>query len=87
MASNLPANAPGAQPKAGTKSSTESTRTEETVNFEISKTTKTHVREAGIVNRLSVAVLIDGTYSDGEEGRAGPTQPQAESPKGCRSRT
>ena len=68
VASNLPANAPGAQPKAGTKSSTESTRTEETVNFEISKTTKTHVREAGIVNRLSVAVLIDGTYSDGEEG-------------------
>ena len=68
VASNLPASAPGAQPKAGTKSSTESTRTEETVNFEISKTTKTHVREAGIVNRLSVAVLIDGTYSDGEEG-------------------
>jgi len=68
VASNLPANAPGAQPKAGTKSSTESTRIEETVNFEISKTTKTHVREAGIVNRLSVAVLIDGTYSDGGEG-------------------
>lgn len=68
VASNLPASAPGAQPKAGTKSSTESTRIEETVNFEISKTTKTHVREAGIVNRLSVAVLIDGTYSDGEEG-------------------
>ncbi len=68
VASNLPANAPGSQPKAGTKSSTESTRTEETVNFEISKTTKTHVREAGIVNRLSVAVLIDGTYSDGGEG-------------------
>ena len=69
VASNLPANTPGSQPKAGTKSSTESTRTEETVNFEISKTTKTHVRETGIVNRLSVAVLIDGTYSDGgEEG-------------------
>lgn len=68
VASNLPASAPGAQPKAGTKSSTASTRTEETVNFEISKTTTTHVREAGIVNRLSVAVLIDGTYSDGEEG-------------------
>ncbi|MCH8197111.1 MAG: flagellar M-ring protein FliF [Proteobacteria bacterium] len=67
VASNLPTSAPGAQPKAGTKSSTESTRTEETVNFEISKTTKTHVREAGIVNRLSVAVLIDGTYSDGAE--------------------
>ena len=68
VASNLPANAPGAQPKAGTKSSTESTRTEETVNFEISKTTKTHVREAGLIKRLSVAVLIDGTYSDGGEG-------------------
>jgi flagellar M-ring protein FliF len=69
VASNLPANAPGAQPKAGNKSSTESTRTEETVNFEISKTTKTHVREAGTVKRLSIAVLIDGTYSDGEDGQ------------------
>ena len=68
VASNLPVNAPGSQPKAGTKSSTESTRIEETVNFEISKSTKTHVRETGTVKRLSVAVLIDGTYSDGAEG-------------------
>ena len=35
-------------------------RTEETVNFEVSKKIINHVREVGIINRLSVAVLIDG---------------------------
>lgn len=35
-------------------------RTEETTNFEITRTMKTHVREAGIMRRLSVAVMING---------------------------
>ena len=35
-------------------------RIEETVNFEVSKKIINHVREVGIINRLSVAVLIDG---------------------------
>ena len=43
-------------------------RTEETVNYEISKKVINHVREAGIVRRLSVAVLIDGTYGPGDDG-------------------
>lgn len=43
-------------------------RTEETVNYEISKKVINHVREAGIVNRLSVAVLLDGTYVDAGDG-------------------
>ena len=43
-------------------------RTEETVNFEVSKKIINHVREVGIINRLSVAVLIDGVrgIDDGE---------------------
>ncbi len=41
----------------------QSSRVEETVNFEISKTVKSHVREMGTVKRLSIAVLVDGTYS------------------------
>ena len=45
-----------------------STRTEETINYEISKTVKSHVRETGSVRRLSIAVLVDGTYSNKPDG-------------------
>lgn len=43
-------------------------KTEEIVNYEISRTTKTEVIEAGRVNRISAAVLVDGTYSKNEKG-------------------
>ncbi len=45
------------------KSESATSRTEETVNYEISKTVKSHVREVGTLKRVSVAVLVDGTYS------------------------
>jgi flagellar M-ring protein FliF len=45
-----------------------SRKTEETVNYEISKTTKTEVIEGGRVKRLSVAVLVDGTYGKNDKG-------------------
>ncbi|MCI5060235.1 MAG: flagellar M-ring protein FliF [Alphaproteobacteria bacterium] len=48
--------------------SLESSRLEETTNFEISKTTRSLIREVGEVRRLSVAVLVDGTYAADEEG-------------------
>ena len=48
--------------------SLESNRLEETTNFEISKTTRTMVRESGEVRRLSVAVLVDGKYVTNAEG-------------------
>ncbi len=38
-------------------------KNEEIVNYEISRTTRTEVVEAGRVKRLSVAVLVDGVYS------------------------
>ena len=44
-------------------------KTEETVNYEISRTTKTEVSEAGRVKRISVAVLVDGIYTDGANGQ------------------
>jgi flagellar M-ring protein FliF len=44
----------------------QSKKTEETNNYEISRTTKTEVTEAGRVNRISVAVLVDGSYSKNE---------------------
>jgi flagellar M-ring protein FliF len=48
--------------------SLESNRTEETTNFEISKTTRVMTREGGAVQRLSVAVLVDGIYNTNAEG-------------------
>jgi flagellar M-ring protein FliF len=43
-------------------------KTEEIVNYEISRTTKTEVIEAGRVNRISAAVLVDGNYTKNEKG-------------------
>jgi flagellar M-ring protein FliF len=53
---------PGATPRD------ESRKSEETVNYEISKTTRTEVIEGGRINRISVAVLVDGTYGKNDKG-------------------
>jgi flagellar M-ring protein FliF len=45
-----------------------SKKSEEIVNYEISRVTKTEVTEAGRVNRISAAVLVDGTYSKNDKG-------------------
>jgi flagellar M-ring protein FliF len=61
---------PGAQQNNGNQQATrdQSKKTEETNNYEISRTTKTEVTEAGRVNRISVAVLVDGAYVKNEKG-------------------
>ena len=46
----------------------QSKKTEETNNYEISRTTKTEITEAGRVNRISVAVLVDGSYVKNDKG-------------------
>jgi flagellar M-ring protein FliF len=46
----------------------QSKKSEETNNYEISRVTKTEVTEAGRVNRISVAVLVDGAYTKNEKG-------------------
>ena len=51
---------------AGTKEA--SNTSEETVNYEISKTTRTEVLEAGRLKRISVALLVDGIYTPGASG-------------------
>ena len=62
-------NLPDADAEGDNGSSTSrSNRTEETVNYEITKTIKTHVRESGTVRRLSVAVLVNGTYKPDADG-------------------
>jgi flagellar M-ring protein FliF len=46
----------------------QSRKSEEIVNYEISRSTKTEVSEGGRVNRISVAVLVDGSYSKNDKG-------------------
>jgi flagellar M-ring protein FliF len=48
----------------------QSRKSEEIVNYEISKTTKTEIIEGGRVNRVSVAVLVDGTYGRNDKGES-----------------
>jgi flagellar M-ring protein FliF len=45
-----------------------SNKNEEVINYEISRTTRTEVLEGGRLKRLSVAVLVDGTYTKGGNG-------------------
>jgi flagellar M-ring protein FliF len=61
---------PGAGSNAGGggASHDQNKKSEEIVNYEISRTTKTEVIEAGRVNRISAAVLVDGTYSQDAKG-------------------
>ena len=64
-------NLPDAQRSAGGAGGarTKGARTEETTNYEVSKKVVNHVREAGVVRRLSVAVLVDGVTSAGQDGQ------------------
>lgn len=66
IANNLPDGE--AEGGTGYSSNSENDRLEETVNFEISRTTTTQVHEAGSIERLSVAVLVDGDYAEGADG-------------------
>ncbi len=74
VANNLPdANKGGA---SGNESTRNLNRTDSTTNFEISKEVVNQVTETGKVNRLSVAVMVDGTYKveDGKQIYAPRTQ-------------
>jgi len=61
----LPGNAQNSAPATARD---QSKKSEETNNYEISRTTKTEVTEAGRVNRISVAVLVDGSYTKNDKG-------------------
>jgi flagellar M-ring protein FliF len=67
VTNNLP-NGQATVAAANNGSRSKTARNEETVNYEISKTTRSQVREAGEVKRLSVAVLVDGTYTAKPDG-------------------
>ncbi len=52
----------------GASASNQINRTEETVNFEITKTIRNRIKESGEIKRLSVAVLVDGRYVENNDG-------------------
>jgi len=64
-------NLPGAANPAGTggNESNKSSKSEETVNYEINKTIRNQVRESGQVKKMSVAVAVDGTTTTGPDGK------------------
>lgn len=65
VANNLP---DAQRPPESAAGRTRSARSEETVNYEISKKVTSHVREGGVVRRLSVAVLVDGIWTLDKDG-------------------
>jgi flagellar M-ring protein FliF len=67
VANNLP-DAQANKGQSTAKSGGKNGRNEETVNYEITKTVKSQIREGGTIKRLSVAVLVDGVSSLAADG-------------------
>lgn len=70
VANNLPTSPQQiASGGGGGGSSNKNNRSEETINYEINKTVRNQVRESGQVRRISIAVVVDGTYKASEDGK------------------
>ena len=50
-------------------SASQTSRTEETINYEISKVVRNKVKNTGTIKRLTVAVMVDGIYEKNSEGK------------------
>ncbi len=61
-------NLPDAETQNANQVKQQANRTEETVNYEISKEVISQVRKNGVIKRLSVAVIVDGTYTLNPDG-------------------
>ncbi|MBJ7578272.1 flagellar M-ring protein FliF [Devosia sp. MC532] len=59
---------PGASENAANGFAEQGTSLEETTNYEINRTTQVATTEPGAVKRLSVAVVVDGSYADDGNG-------------------
>lgn len=69
VTNSLPAGAQSGSAPAGGGSNSSDRKTEETVNYEISKTTQTEIQEGGRVKKLSVAVAVDGSWTTAQDGK------------------
>lgn len=77
--SNVPG---GTEAEGGQTSSNNNQTKNETVNYEISRTVSRIVEPTGTIKKLSVAVLVDGTYEGGgKAGEAGADQPKKYVPR------
>ena len=65
-ANNLPTERAAADPATATSERTK--RTEETVNYEISRTVRNQTKRGASLRRLSIAVQVDGIYRDRPDG-------------------
>ena len=74
-------NVPGGQAASSDQGGSQSGRTEETTNYEISHSTRTEVQEPGQIKRLSVAVAVDGTTTFGKGGKVSYTPLSADEMK------
>ncbi len=81
VGNNLP-NAGADTPASGRANADNSTRTDETINYEISRRVRNQTQVGGQVRRLSVAVLVDGKMAPERGRRAGlcPTRRQGARP-------
>ena len=77
--SNVPG---GTEAEGGQTSSNNNQTKNETVNYEISRTVSRIVEPTGTIKKLSVAVLVDGTYEGGgKAGEGGADQPKKYVPR------
>ena len=67
VGNELPGGQQAQQPPAQTARD-QSKKSEEIVNYEISRSTKTEVTEGGRIKRVSAAVLVDGSYAKNDKG-------------------
>ncbi|NBW07060.1 MAG: flagellar M-ring protein FliF [Caulobacteraceae bacterium] len=66
-------NIPGGAPPATTPAGSTDKASTETTNYEISNTTTTTIKEAGQVQKLAVAVAVDGVWTPAKDGKGEPT--------------
>jgi len=65
VANDIPGNNQQRNQQQNTQPRDNAKKTEEVVNYEITRTTRTETLEPGRVKRISVAVLVDGNYTKG----------------------
>ncbi len=69
-------NIPGGATSDGASNGSASGKTESTTNYEISKTTRTEIKDPGQIKRLAVAVAVDGVTPIGKDGKPGTYTPR-----------
>jgi flagellar M-ring protein FliF len=68
VSNELPGGQQNQQNQQTQASRDQSKKTEEIVNYEISRSTKTEVTEGGRIKRVSAGVLVDGSYAKNDKG-------------------